>query len=190
MFDSGVNVLNLVRVPVSSNAPRHSLSLKFCTVNAQSVRNKTGCLIDFIDENDVNLCVITESWLTPDDAVIRRELKIDGYKLECFNRMDRTGGGIAVLYKEGLKLEKVESGETNSYEFIEMILLHGTLSVRLLSVYRPPNGSVGAFMESFVEHLGRVSMSSGNLLVCGDFNIHVNKPDCTEACQFLELVLV
>ena len=58
----GVTYANLVKIPVerTCRARMNVQSLTICSVNAQSCRNKTNAIRDYIVENDIDVFAITE----------------------------------------------------------------------------------------------------------------------------------
>lgn len=54
---------------------------------------------------------MTETWLTENDASVRVELIPDGCNLLDQPRVGRRGGGTGLLYRNDLRVKKVESGE-------------------------------------------------------------------------------
>ena len=58
-------------------------NLVVLTLNARSVKNKTDQVAELILEKDIDVCGITETWLSGGerDSVIRGTLCPDGYKL-------------------------------------------------------------------------------------------------------------
>ena len=59
--------------------------------------NKTACLVDYIDERNVDLFAVTESWPMETDAAVKFECTPDGCKMFSTSRLDRKGGGIALI---------------------------------------------------------------------------------------------
>ena len=73
-----------------------------------------------------------------------------------------------------------------------MIYMDSTF-LRLLSLYRPPpsktNGlKISTFNEEFANFIQGFTLSGGELLLLGDFNIHVNDPNDTNARYFTDLI--
>jgi hypothetical protein len=61
----GINWDNLREIPLIPKARKISeKELSVCSINAQSVRNKTLYLADYITENDYDIVAITETWLS------------------------------------------------------------------------------------------------------------------------------
>ena len=50
----------------------------------------------------------------------------------------RRGGGTGLLYKDSIKVTKVDAGEKTYFEFSEWRLTQGSFRARLVILYRPP----------------------------------------------------
>ena len=99
---------------------------RFCVWNAQSVRNKTGILQDYLCQEKIDLCVVTESWITHDQAAVRVECTPPGYSFTGHCRSGRKGGDIAVIHRSPILLTKITEGEKTSFEFAEYIVTSGS----------------------------------------------------------------
>ena len=62
--------------------------------------------------------------------------------------------------------------------------------LNILGVYRPPNNSIPQFLDICTELLVDIVTSKTNLVVLGDFNIHVNIIDNPNAGIFLDTMAV
>jgi exonuclease III len=157
--------------------------------NATSMRNKTDTLCDYILDKDIDIMCICESWAKSDDSVVISECTPPGY--ECLNitrGSQNYGGGIAVIYKSPLKLSltKIEF-KPSTFEFA--CISDSLNQFRLFVVYRPPpskkNGlKTTCFLSEFDEFLDEITLLSGKLLVVGDFNLHLDKPNKPEVAKF------
>ena len=74
--------------------------IKYALVNCQSVVNKTADIQQDLTENNFTLCALTETWIRQDDGVTPVQLCPPGFKVISISRNDKTGGGIAVVYKD------------------------------------------------------------------------------------------
>ena len=112
-----MNTSNLIYITTSASDQSRCLdnNVTICTLNAQSVRNKTLSLADFIQTEHVDICVITETWLKSDDDVVMGDLTPNGYTLYNHNRSERMGGGLAVIHNSNVNIELVECGSSPSY---------------------------------------------------------------------------
>lgn len=57
----------------------------------------------------------------------------------------------------------------------------------VLLIYRPPKTNTG-FISELYNFLLTFCTTSSNILILGDFNIHVNNPTCHFASEFLQLL--
>ena len=108
-------------------------------------------------------------------------------------RVGRIGGGIALLLNEAIDVRKVDGGERRSFEFGEWILKHGSSKLRVIVIHRIPYSvahriSTSVFFDEFPAYLESVVLSPEPLLITGDFNIHVDVPNDSDAARFLELL--
>ena len=60
----------------------------------------------FINDLDINICAITETWLKEGDEIGKVALKPEGYEIFSSPCSVRLGGGIAIIYKEDLQITK------------------------------------------------------------------------------------
>ena len=65
-----------------------------------------------------------------------------GYKCLSTSRTDRQGGGIALLFKEGLNIKQDMKYNFNSMECTDYQIALPGKQVRLGLIYRPPEKSV------------------------------------------------
>ena len=89
----------------STDDTKPKTKIKIAYLNARSVRNKVEDIVDFINHTKADLCALTETWLKegPTDSVVRGALTPPGYKLQCIERKNKRGGGVAILYNGNLK---------------------------------------------------------------------------------------
>ena len=82
--------------------------LKIATYNCRSINNKTVEVVEYLDDLDCDMCLLQESWLKQNDDSKLAEIEELGYKILSAPRNNRSGGGLAVLYKAFLnvKLQK------------------------------------------------------------------------------------
>ena len=158
--------------------------------NAGSVRNKATAITDFLTDEKVDICAITETWLKDGtkDIVSYGDITPAGYKLEHIPREKRRGGGVAVIYKATLKakMQKVTKHET--FEIMEILLTARNDSIRLSVLYRPPSSPLQKFFKEFQTYAANLTTTTGKLLIAGDFNIPMDIQDNQGAVKFKELL--
>lgn len=66
---------------------------------------------------------------------------------------------------------------TTSYEQLSVTVTdcNNTNKNTVVGIYRPPSKSTSVFMNELTSHLSEMKTHKGALLVCGDFNIHIEK---------------
>ena len=75
-----------------------------CVLHAQSLRNKCSVLVGYICKSEVDIAVITETWLKSVDAAIKIAATPTGFRLLHHPRP--TSGGTGVF----LSLPNTQSG--------------------------------------------------------------------------------
>ena len=83
-------------------------------------------------------------------------------------------------------MKKEEHRTTTELEYAKWKVTSANYFLNILGVYRPPDGSIPQFLDNFMELLVDIVTSNTNLVVLGDFNIHVNNIDYPNASIFLD----
>lgn len=146
-------------------------------------------------DRNTDVFAVTETWLAKEtDEFIIRDLCPTGYEFYNVPRVSRFGGGIGVMYKSVVRLEKHLGIVTNfkSFEFADVLLKHSSSCLRLI-VYRPQTmadgtSSTAKFFEEFPSLFESLATVPGSLLMVGDFNFHVNDASDRSAQRFLRLL--
>ena len=78
-------------------------ALSMCLINPRSC-NKAAVMKQFINDLDLDVCAVTETWLKEGDEIGRVVLRPEGYEILSSPCPNRLGGGIAIIHKEDLKI--------------------------------------------------------------------------------------
>ncbi|KAK6168709.1 hypothetical protein SNE40_019897 [Patella caerulea] len=151
-----VNYNNLVQIKTQPSEAKDTLNTGF--FNARSVCNKASELAEFITDNKLDICGISETWLTNEDrdSVICGSITPKHYKLQLSNRKSGKDGGLAVVYKASMKCKKQKVEEFKTFEILELILFNRGDTIRLCIIYKPPKGSkYGGSLTLFREEFQR-----------------------------------
>ena len=162
-----INYDNLKSLVQCNNSVASGSKVNVCLWNAHSIRNKTTHLVEFIFGNDIDVMVLTESWLNSEDDVIIGECTPPGYTvlIKPRNSTNR-GGGIAVVFKTPLNLVVKQLDTSAHYSTFECLhVVDKSGSIHFVVVYRPPpsaaNGyTVQKFLEEFDELVYEISAFS------------------------------
>lgn len=148
-------------------------------LNARSVVNKTAEIHDHVLDQHCDILAITETWMRPDDPVTATELTPSGYSFHHVPRVNRQGGGVGVLFKNEIVLSKKSTYEASSFESVICTFQPANgKSLILVVIYRPPSSSFSTFLEEVGPCLEESTVRPHELLVVGDFNIHIDS--CTD----------
>ena len=153
--------------------------LLILNLNCRSIINKREELEYIVNATKADLIVLTETWM--DDSVPKHAYVPEGYKIirkdRCVGYKQKygrnKGGGIAILYKEHIKIEKKEY---LTEEIDEIMWVHVKIkqSFMLGIVYRAEYTDVldETLSETTIEkNIRKASEISNKLIVTGDFNI-------------------
>ena len=77
-------------------------------INARSVGNKAPNNIEFITENNLDILVITETWLFSEEIAKLKAITPGGYESYSAPRDARNGGGVAIICRNVLKCKVKE----------------------------------------------------------------------------------
>ena len=191
---NGVNKTNLVNVDIQQKA-KPPKKLSFGYMNARSVKNKASEINDFIVDNNLDICSLSETWLQSGSQhdVACGELIPACFAMKHVPRTTARGGGVAVVFKSSIKVKKEKVKQFSSFEVIELLLNTRNDSLRLCVIYRPPPGGkcskpVSVFLSEFEEYIANNSLTTGKLLVVGDFNFHLDVLDNNDSHKFKTLL--
>ena len=179
--------------PVNRQPFEDRNTLRSCTMNARSLNNKAGDFIDFICDYKPDIVSITETWFHENESAARVLCTPAGYNLLDYSRTGRLGGGTGIMFREDISVSQNAAGEFQSFEYSEWNITSSSHRFRLIIIYRPPYSdahpiTTGVFLTEFSDYLEHAVLCTDQLLICGDFNIHVDVSDDLDACRFLELL--
>ena len=142
--------------------------------------NKLQNFLQVIDDMDVEIACVNETWFDRKNGVFTKKIKDAGFEPHHAYRDGKRGGGVAVLYKSELTV-KEGNASTSEYESFEYAYITVTLKskqkVVILCIYRKQEVSFSLFIEEF-SSLGEQLIFGGDaLLVVGDFNVWVEVED-------------
>ena len=147
--------------------------LKIGLINIRSIRNKLCFVSETLQEHDLDLLCITETWLLCCDAAIVGASLPGSYSFLHVPRLAATkGGGVVLIYCKALSSMKIVGNqiEVSSFEIMEVSFSLCLQTFKLAVVYRPGHpGTDRTFMNEFGMFLEDVSRHE-KLLLCGDFN--------------------
>jgi len=175
--------------------------LSVVCVNSRSIGNKAATLCRIITESNVDVMVITETWHEGSQSSALKRLILPGYHCVDAARPILAGaavnsvefqnhGGLAIVYRSAVRFLKKDIGvKVPSFEYV-----CGRGSTRdgqfmLLGVYRPGSQAINAvFFQELSMVFERLSDYSCPVVLCGDFNVHVDDSSSLHAARFADLL--
>lgn len=165
--------------------------LNFALLNTRSVCHKTCTVFDIVNEHQLDLFAITETWLSQNgDEVLLRELTPPNFDFIHVPRASR-GGGVGLVYKKSLCFSTVHTVNYNSFESLEVFSAPANL--RVVVIYRPPPSAknkltVNQFLDEFTDYTQLLNTTPGMLLMVGDFNFQMDNSECLDVKRFSSLL--
>ena len=152
-----------------------SQSLIFSTFNARSIKNKTIKINELIKELHVNLIALTETWLSDNDnnTVVINEILPCNMNYYGKNRIGR-GGGVGICLQNDIfeKVNVYNDDCKQSFEHLSIGLKKSTFDCIVIVIYRKFDNV--NFIEEFESLLSDLYQKNSNLIILGDFNLHLN----------------
>lgn len=194
--NSSRNVNNLIQIPLMRTIiPGKKSSTKFAVLNARSMVRKSTLLCDLIMSKKLDILAITETWLNGSDldshCITDIRNTLPNYNFIHLPRKDRKGGGIAVVIRDGFKVTENTQLSVNSFEYLDLLVSYKNDNIRLVTVYRPPPNNknkftVDIFRDEFSSLVEVLTLSQQPLIICGDFNFHVDDSTNPDAVKFFK----
>ena len=149
--------------------------------NARSLRNKTFGVCEFLKESNCDVCFITEAWIKVKDEAIIAEIIDMGFELKFQPRKgSKKGGGVCVIYRPELSIEKCNLKlRFKTFEILQTTIKSNSSLYRVSTFYRTGHLSLterSVFINELDSYLESLTPLKGIIILCGDFNIHVENP--------------
>ena len=91
------------------------------------------------------------------------------------------------MTKKNFKVKREDDRITAEMEYAKWKVTLANSFLNILGVYRPPY-AIPHFLDNFTEFLVDIVASNTNLVILGDFNIHVNDVNDPNASIFLDIM--
>lgn len=146
--------------------------------NARGVRNKLEELYQFLEDDDVDICGVSETKLS-----ININLRSNSKYLFIRNDRDspNPGGGVGIAIKRGIKFEILPSYNTKVIEHLTIKVFTPTSFFLFTVIYFPGASRRGSTLQSFKQDLINITRSSIPFIVAGDWNGRHSLWNCVRA---------
>ena len=125
-----------------------------------------------------------------DDSISTGHIIPAGYKLKHVLRMYNTGGGVAIIYKSGFMTWQLENKDIRIDESISQQWHSISLSpCRLSPSTKHQKGfTTSKFLVEFADLMDTVAMDMLNMLIAGDFNLHMDNESNNDMKCFVDIL--
>ena len=193
----GINFHNIAALRRLLMIARKPFHLSGLLANCESIKNKDLVVHEHLVSNNIDFGIFTETWLleNSDDIVwcVTSPLQKCGFRILTSNWKSRRGGGLAIVYREGLEIDLVKEGELPSFQFAIWRIESGNQWV-LLSLFTdhhtqlPIKSLMHNLQQTFAELIPNITMQYKNTIILGDFNIHINDSMDANASIFQDVM--
>ena len=153
--------------------------------NVRSLTPKTFLINDFITSHNLSCLFLTETWLTDNAATALIEASPANFSFSESHRAVKRGGGTASIVQDSFSRTNILFDDFNTFEY-HAILLKCKPKILAVTVYRPEHDA--SFLDEFTEFLSLLHTQHDQIILTGDFNIHVDNPFDPIAKDFLNLL--
>lgn len=140
------------------------LFIRIAQYNVEGLLNKKPLLLDFLSENDIDICLLNETWLRENSV-----LRIPNYHFVGQNG-DNGRGGVGILIKEDFKYTVIP---TPYYDFLQTVAINLQTNVGNLSIlcaYAPPPREGRRFRGRRLKQI--IDNMPKPVMLAGDLNAH------------------
>ena len=124
------------------------------------------------------------AWLHQSDLIQ------SGYAMSMHHRPSR-GGRIALLYKGGRKVKKIEVQHLHTIEYVIWQVSLKNKTITILGIHHPPpkqDQTNTTFLDEITELLTSKLPIMENLIILGDFNMHIDDPTNNNSKIFVDMM--
>ncbi|XP_051741231.1 uncharacterized protein LOC127507820 isoform X2 [Ctenopharyngodon idella] len=167
---------NNLRILLMSSSTLLSISIGLW--NCQSAVNKADFITSIAIHSGLLLMALTETWIKPEDTATPAALSSNFTFSHTPHQIGR-GGGTGLLMSNEWKFNPLPAlCDYSSFESHAITITYPA-KIHAVVLYRPP-GQLGNFLEELDVLLSSFPEDGTSLLVLGDFNIHLDKPQAAD----------
>ena len=184
------------KMNVSQKLKPKNDQLKLCFWNCRSIVEKTLDIKDFRLEHDIDIYLLAETWLSESNhGNVITSLKDNTCNFINDPRpYEGRGGGLGCIYKKQLSIIRtIPPFSLTTMQLLELKLKVYSKTYTLVVIYRSEPVAnhwytMSNFFKEFNQVLSHYNNARHEVILTGDFNIHVNKPNDPKAKKLLAIL--
>ena len=167
MYPSREEILKNTKSPKKTKFDFFNLTL----INCRSIRNRIDFINDIIYTQNIDIAVLTETWLNEDDQAVISSITLNNFNFYHTPRITSThGGGIGIITRKPIKLISKSHGNYKTFDSIHCCLnITDSKHIDIIALYRPPHHNIHPFLNEFIDL--SLNIHTKNIVVLGDFNV-------------------
>ena len=143
-------------------------------MNVWSAVRTAALTYDVIRDHKLDLVSLTETWISFDAPnAIKLDVAPKGYRVMHVHRWssdDRRGGGIAVIYRDSMKVSIADVGKYDEFKSMSVTVTSSNLSHIVVCIYRPSGNVSESFCDQLSDLLEQLLISGKEYIICGYLN--------------------
>ncbi|ESO11717.1 hypothetical protein HELRODRAFT_166735 [Helobdella robusta] len=165
---------NKVIKDLATDATKNKCNILLGLLNIRSVNSKSDIIYELIQEG-LDIFVLVETWHGSTDNISVKSSIPSGYRYVDFLRLnDPRHGGIIVVFRSNFIYKLIELPVLTTFEAVAIKMVVNNKDFVLLALYRPGSAQVSStFFDELIFVLENIIILSLNVMLVGDFNIHV-----------------
>ena len=171
---------NLIQIKLESHLSDYQPDkhITLALMNMQLIKNKEELVHSILEDNKVDIAVVTEMWLNSSDTdriwIMASEIGKGDYCLSLCSRTGCRGGGVAPINRKNLESKLLSQGKLSTFQFGKWQVLVKHTCLMIVAVYRPPNLLNIMFLDEITECMVDSLAVDTNVIIAGDFNLHIS----------------
>ncbi len=173
-------------IPVKTQ--RQSKNINLSVLNVQSACNKVDSISNYIEENKSDIVFLCETWINENNDFTCDQFTPRDHTTHHVPRIGKRGGGVGIITRKSLRAQPITDKPFQSFEHATVRLKTQVTHLTLIVVYRPPGYMNEQFITEFSTVLETHSLKKDRIIICGDFNIHLDKITDDATIKFTSLL--
>lgn len=167
-------------------------------LNTQAItQRKSIAISDSIEARRLDVLVLTETWHHASGDLLLQRCAPPGYSIidatrqeACASSTAVCGGGIAIVFSNRYTAKRITLDvKPTTFEVLCCSLRSASTAVVHIAIYRPGSANVTElFFQELTSLLEIVVTFRTQIVITGDFNVHVNDPSDKHAHKLAELL--
>lgn len=118
----------------------NTTSLNILNWNSRSIRNKESEFFNLLDNQNIDIAVVTETWLRPDISIYHHDYTCT--RLDRSSSEATRGGGVAIFIRKGIKFTQSGGLNTNVIEALQVTVHTDATPIHLVAAYFPGSSNL------------------------------------------------